>query len=343
MSNQEQVLVTGITGFIAKHVAIKALERGYTVRGTVRSMKKADRVRETLSKYTTNAADKLNFVEADLSSDTGWDDAVENCRYVLHVASPFPSVQPKDRYALVPEAKEGTLRVLRAAAKASVDHVVVTSSMASIIYRDVPPGDTQFTEEDWANPNADQTTSYYVSKVVAEKAAWDFIKDNPTDMKLTTICPGFVMGPELDIETGTSASVIVDMMKGKMPAAPKAGFMTVHVDDVAEAHLRALEVPEAAGERFAAVSDFLWFKDYGAIIAAKHPAFARKMPKFTAPDFAVKLLARIDGSVAAVVPDLGRRRLVSNQKAREILKMEFKSGRKALEDMAKSIVDLNLV
>lgn len=342
--DKDRVLITGIGGFIAQHVAIAALERGYRVRGTVRSMTRADETRKTLCRHVPEAEEWLEFMAADLGRDAGWREAAADCRFVLHVASPFPLQPPKDETALIGQAKEGTLRVLKAAAEAGCARAVVTSSMAAIVYDGkAATGECHYDETDWSKVEGKRITAYSRSKTLAERAAWTFVENSASAMTLTTICPGFVLGPLPGRISCTSAMVIADLLRGKYPALPNAGYMVVDVRDVAVAHLEAMECREAAGERFSCTGDYMTMREIAMTLAARFPEHASKLPKFVLPDLVVRLASRFDRSIAAVLPDLGVRRHVSNRKAGEILGIGFRPAREAVEEMGQSVIDHGLV
>ena len=213
------VLITGISGFIARHVALSALAAGYKVRGTVRSLEKGDKVAVSLARHGVDPA-RLEFVAADLTRDTGWDKAVEGCNAVLHVASPFPMTQPRDRNALTPAARDGALRVLKAAHAAGVGRVVMTSSMVAVMYRPGRGAEEVFGEQDWTDVNWDPLSAYVVSKTEAERAAWDYMESVGATNRFTTVNPGLVAGPLLDKDIGTSVELFRMMMVGRYPAIP---------------------------------------------------------------------------------------------------------------------------
>lgn len=200
-----------------------------------------------------DAGDRLSFVEANLTADEGWAEAVDGCDYVLHVASPFPARQPENEdELLIPAREEGTLRVLRAARDADVKRVVVTSSFAAVGFGHENPPEV-FTEEVWTDPNADSIRPYVKSKAVAERAAWDFINTEGNGMELAVVNPVMIMGPALGPDLATSVMMVKSLMDGSMTDPPFPGFSVVDVRDVADLHLRAMTDPKAEGERFIAV------------------------------------------------------------------------------------------
>ena len=268
MSEQETVLVTGASGFIALHCVVQLLQAGYQVRGTLRSASREAEVRETVARQV-DAGERLSFTTADLTDDAGWADAVANCTYVLHVASPFPAAPPKDENELIVPAREGALRVLRAAANAGVKRVVLTSSIAAVAHGNDGLGNHTFDEDDWSNVDG-TLGAYEKSKTLAERAAWDFIaSDDAKGMELAVINPGAVLGPVLNENLGTSAELVRRLLLRQLPACPRIGFSMVDVRDVASAHIAAMSVPEAAGKRFCCTESHAWIRDI-ALILDKH-------------------------------------------------------------------------
>src|SRR6202795_2297559 len=170
----ESVLVTGGSGFIGAHCILQLLNAGYRVRTTVRSLKREADVRAMLKQGGVDAGDRVAFAAADLTQDAGWPQAVSGCEYILHVASPFPLKVPKNEDELIVPAREGALRVLRAARDAGVKRVVLTSSFAAIGYGQKLT-DRLFSEENWTDPSGEGIAPYVKSKTLAERAAWDFI------------------------------------------------------------------------------------------------------------------------------------------------------------------------
>src|SRR5258706_9907208 len=240
MPANQTVLVTGASGFIAIHCIIQLLEQGYQVRGTLRAMNRENELRNTLTKFV-QADDRLSFVQADLLEDAGWADAARGCDYVLHIASPFPFEAPKDENDLIRPAKEGTLRVLHAAADNGVKRVVLTSSIAAISAGH-PREKTHFDEKDWSLPDSPIIESYPKSKTLAESAAWEFMKNLPQrhPLELAVINPGYVLGPLPDAHQRTSGELIQQLMSGKLPGLARVQFTGVDVRDVATAHITAM-------------------------------------------------------------------------------------------------------
>lgn len=337
-----RVLVTGITGFVAQHIVIQLLAKGYKVRGTMRSLKRAEEVRSVLRKFDPRA-DEIEFVEADLSSDKGWAEAVKDCTYVQHIASPIPAVHPKDEMELIRPARDGALRVLKAAKAAGVKRVVMTSSFASIAYGHGDKRAEVSDETMWSNPDGPDNTPYTKSKVLAERAAWDYVNGDGKGLELAAINPTLIVGPALSPDVSTSLEVPIRLLNGKTPGLPRIGFSFVDVRDVAECHVKAMELPEAAGQRFLATHDFLWFSEAAEILRAKFPAYDKKIPSRKIPDFALKLMAVFQPVYKQTVTELGRTRKGNNAKASRVLGIKFRTAEEGLVASAQSLIELKVV
>lgn len=293
----QTVLITGITGYIASHCLKQLLEAGYGVKGTARNATKARKVLDAFDRRD------LEIVEADLSSDKCWDEAVAGADYVLHVASPFPDAPPKDENDLIKPAMDGAERVLRAAARAGVKRVVMTSSMAAVAsgYGKAAQGKT-FTEADWSNLNG-PIAAYDKSKTLAERRAWEVAGELGLD--LVVINPGLVTGPLLADNAGTSLEVVERMLKGDLPGLPQIGFRCVDVRDVAAAHVAALTAPNAPGNRYCCVTEFLWFEDIAHMLKDALGEAADKVPTRKLPNVLVRLGSLFDPSLKLITPNLG--------------------------------------
>ena len=318
------VLLTGVSGFIAKHVALKLLNAGYSVRGTLRRMDRADEVRAALAPYLTEHAGVLTFVQADLESDAGWAEAMAGVSALVHTASPFPIAQPKDPATVIRPAVEGTERVLKAAASAGVTRVILTSSTVAVLNEAKP--DTLQDEADWCDIHLPSTTPYAKSKTLAERTAWEIAKAR--GLKLTTINPGLVLGPPLDEHYGSSLGLVERFLKGKDPMLPPMGIPVVDVRDVAEMHLRALQRPETEGRRYLGSSGSMAFVDMGRTLKAAYPT--RRIPTREAPKAIVRLLSIFDASIKSILPKLGHLERVSNARAVKEMGMEFIAPKAAL-------------
>ena len=337
----ELVLVTGGSGFVAVHCILRLLGEGYRVRTTVRSLKREADVRAMLAVGGAQPGDRLEFVEADLMADSGWPEAVAGCAYVLHVASPFPAGAPKDENELIAPARDGALRVLKAAREAGVRRVVLTSSFAAIGYGQ--PVGAPFTEQSWTD--ADQKVSAYVkSKTIAERAAWDFIKREGGALELSVVNPVMVMGPVLGPDLSTSIVLVKRMLDGAVPGLPNMSFGVVDVRDVADLHMRAMVDPAAKGERFLAVAgDFVSLKEIASILRRRLGAAAAKVPTRSLPDWLLRIIGLFDKEIAQVVPELGRQKNATNAKARRVLGWSPRSSEEALVATARSLIDRRLV
>jgi len=336
------ILITGVSGFIAKHCALELLRHGYAVRGTVRRMARADDVSATLARHCDTS--QLSFAEADLLADAGWPAAMAGIGGVLHVASPFPPGEPKDPDDLLRPAVEGTLRVLRAAVAAGVPRVVQTSSTVAV-YGGHPHTRTKpFDEDDWTDIDNPRVSTYYRSKTLAEKAARDFVvSSSGSTLHFSTVNPGFVLGPVLDGDIGTSAEVIRMFLQGKYPGTPRLTFGVVDVRDVARMHRLALESTEPSGGRYLAVSETVRFVDIARPIREKLGRAARKVPSREMPDFMVRLVALFDPAARTILHELGVELRLDNSRTRRVLQMDFIPVTESAPAMAASLVQLGLV
>jgi nucleoside-diphosphate-sugar epimerase len=287
------VLITGGSGFLALHTIVALLARGHRVRATVRTPVRELLVRETLDRHGVDAGDRLTFAEADLLADDGWAAAVAGCEHVLHLASPFPPTDPEHEDELIVPARDGTLRVLRAARDGGVRRVVVTSSFAAVAYGRTLPPEHVFTETDWTPLDAPGLRAYLRSKTLAERAAWDFVREDGGGLELATICPTAILGPVLGPERSASIGLIEALLHGAMAGGmPRLSLAVADVRDVAELHLAAMIAPQAAGERFiAAGGDGLWLADVARILRERlADPIAAKLPEDELPDPSAQLL-----------------------------------------------------
>jgi len=268
------VLVTGGTGFVGIHTIFQLMQKGYQVKTTVRSLSFRDRVLNALKEAGIDDFDNLSFFEATLTADEGWHEAVENCDYVLHIASPFPAKQPRDENELIIPARDGALRVLRAARVAGVKRVVLTSSFAAVGYS-TDSKDHTFTENDWTDEHA-PLMPYIKSKTVAEKAAWHFMETEGGDMELSVINPVGIFGPVMgDISSASLHTIIKGIISGSTTESPAFTFGVVDVRDVADIHIKAMLHPDAKSERFLATADgTMSVYDVAGLIKKERPTLA---------------------------------------------------------------------
>jgi len=335
------VLVTGVTGFIAGHVVHELLGRGYSVRGTVRSLAKAAKLKALYESLGHDPA-KFELIELDLEDDAGWADAMTDCIAVQHIASPFPMEEPDDKMALVPAAKGGALRVLEAARQAKVPKVVLTSSTVSITNGVKNPPNYVFTEADWSNTDAPDIRAYALSKTLAEKAAWEDVEQNGGPI-LTVMNPSFVVGPLLDDTISTSGTLIKQFFDGKFPAVPELCFGMVDVRDVAKAHVTAMEHDAANGKRYLLSAGTMKMIDMAKTLKKAFPDKSRKLPKFQSPAFIVRLIALFDKSVKGILPEVGRMYQVDGNRARQELDIDFTTGEDALIALGKSLIEKKMI
>lgn len=296
------VLVTGVSGFIASHVTAGLLEKGYSVRGTVRNLEKGQRIVDALANRGADTS-RLELFEANLDSDAGWKDAVADCRFVQHIASPFPLEAPANREALVPEARAGAMRVVEQALGAGAERVVMTSSMVAMMGQ-AGRGDSMVVKEsDWSNPDWRPLTAYPVSKTRAEMAVWNYVETQNIKQRLTTINPGLVFGPDHYENGGASLAIIKGLFIGQFPMMPKIAYPIVDVRDCASLHIKAMTAEAAGGRRLMAASDTLWIADISKILKAAYPK--AKLPTREMSNWLVKIAGIFDQSVKSVVPDVG--------------------------------------
>jgi dihydroflavonol-4-reductase len=327
---EQTVLVTGGTGYVASWCIAELLRQGYRVRTTVRSPKSEPAVRDAVS----SVDDRLTFHIADLTSDEGWDTAVAGADFVLHVASPLG-----DAGDLIGPARDGALRVLRAATSAGVQRVVMTSAANAASPSSY--GEDSVTDETlWTDLSDPTLIPYRRAKTLAEEAAWDFMDDYDGPTTLTTILPGAVFGPILDAGHLGTTEIIARMLNGGMRGAPRIAFEIVDVRDIADIHLRAMTSPSAAGERFLATGELMWMREMALALRSGLGPAADRAPTREVPDFAVRLAARfLDPSLRSIVPALGRRNRHSTSKAREILGWQARPAAETVVACARSLID----
>lgn len=338
------VLVTGASGFIGLHCVLQLLEQGYRVRGTVRSEGRAHELRKAMEvNADADLAKQLEIVEADLTRDEGWADAMRGCTYVLHVASPFPSQTPEHEDELIRPAKEGTLRVLKAASDAGVERVVLTSSLAAVSAGHPADSARVFTEDDWSI--VERCPPYPKSKTLAERAAWDFVAglEGDAPMELCAINPGAVLGPVLNHHYSTSGEIVRKLLGRELPGTAKVGFPCVDVRDVASAHIAAMTTPNAAGQRFCCAIEFYWLDEIADILAKRFGPEGWKVPTIKLPSLMVRLVAMFDPTVKTVVPDLGRVRRVSSHRIRSVLDWRPHTLEEMVVSMGETMIEHGIV
>ncbi|MEV6620563.1 aldehyde reductase [Amycolatopsis sp. NPDC051106] len=339
-----RVLVTGGSGFVGAHCLVQLLAAGHEAATTVRDPARADEVRAMLRQGGAGAkADQLEVFPADLTADAGWAEAVAGCDYVLHVASPYPAVMPKDENELIVPARDGAVRVLRAARDAGVKRVVLTSSFAAIGYGQHGHAGT-YTEENWSDLHDPDVQPYQKSKTLAERAAWDFVAREGGGLELAVVNPVGVMGPVLGPDYSTSIQLVKRLLDGALPGCPDVSFGIVDVRDVADLHLKAMTDPAAGGERFLATSgDFLSAREIALALKNGAGDAARRVPTRAIPNWLVRAVALVDPAARQLVPELGRRRNASGDKASRLLGWQPRSPQEALVASAHSLAEQGLL
>lgn len=328
----EAVLVTGGTGFVGGWCVRELLERGYAVRTTLRSLAKEQALRAALG-AEGSAGERLTVFAADLTSDEGWSAAMAGCDYVLHVASPLGGGVSEDD--LIGPARDGTLRVLRAAIAAGVKRVVMTSAAATAR----PPRDSGKSSDEsvWADPDDPQFDGYRRSKILAERAAWDLMAGEAGVTTLTAVLPSAVFGPVLSRENLGSVRIIQGIMQGRPARLPRLGFWIVDVRDLADLHIRAMTSPAAAGQRFIAAGEFMWMEDIAKTLRTVLGAAAAKVPTRRMPDFAFRLAARFTPTLRFFTPELGRKMDLRSDKARRVLGFSPRPAASTVVECAESL------
>lgn len=333
----ERVLLTGVSGFLGGHVALELLRAGYQVRGSVRDLRKADKVRDTLGKAGADLS-RVELVALDLTSDAGWDEAMADVRYLQHVASPFVTREPKDRNDLIRPAIEGTRRAVGAALRGKVERIVVTSSMAAIMYGHDKDRTTPFTAADWTNVDGRQISGYVESKARAEKAAWELVDAAGRHNDLATINPGAIFGPLLDEDPGTSVLLLKRMFDGSLPAAAKIAFIVVDVRDVAAAHVAAITSDFARGRRFPMGNGTFSLMDLAGMLKRGLPDRSGKLPRFEVPDWVVRLVGIVDADIRGNLGELGVVKRTEATEVRQLLGRDLISAEEATLSSARSLI-----
>tara|TARA_A200000113_G_scaffold102412_1_gene91808 strand:- start:16 stop:1023 length:1008 start_codon:yes stop_codon:yes gene_type:complete len=333
----EKVLVTGATGYIGLHCVQQLLNQGYAVNGSVRSPERKDEVFEALQKHNT-PTENLNLFTFNLTEDDGWDEGMEGCDYLLHVASPIALENHNEDFFVKP-AVAGVKRAFKYAKKHNVKKVVLTSSVAAIF--DTLEEKTDYDETDWSDPENPSISHYAKSKTLAEKAAWDFVENEDNPFELAVINPALVIGPSLSGDLGESNKAIAMVTTGKMPVAVPLQFGYVDVRDVAAAHLLAMQNSNSNGERFALAEKDLWYKDVAKVL--RDNGFD-KAPTFNVPVWLAKILANFSKELKVTLPYLGRVRSVKNtSKAKDILGWNPRPAEESIIDIAVQIKEMGLI
>ncbi|MBN1564092.1 MAG: aldehyde reductase [Anaerolineae bacterium] len=322
------------------HCIVQLLEQGYRVRGTLRTPSRAAGLREAFARHV-DAADRLDFVTADLMRDDGWAEAVAGCTYVMHIASPVPRKLPRHENDLIIPAREGTRRVLQAAADAQVKRVVMTSSVAAVCYGHDSDSGRVFDETDWSDTSQD-IGPYPKSKTLAERDAWEFVENHPA-LELAVINPAMVLGPLLDARYTTSIEIVLKLMNRDAPGCPNIGWSFVDVRDVAAAHLAAMTIPEATGQRFICSHEFAWLQDIARIL---HDHFAHRgfnIPRRKLPDIVLRFFALFDETARLSIDYLGARTDYSNARITSVLNWQPHSLPEMVIATGESLIEHGIV
>lgn len=340
---QTKVLVTGGTGFLGAHCVLQLLEKGYSVTTTLRSLERKEEVLDMLRTGGIQTFENLSFIETDLTKDANWDEAMKNCDYVLHVASPIGLSLPKNENEMIRPAVDGTLRVLKAAKKAGVKRVVMTSNFGAVGYSHK---DTTkiITEESWTDPNEKGLSAYNRSKVLSESAAWEFIQREGDDLELSVINPVGIFGPSLGPDLSSGFELLKKMLDGSMKAVPNMTLGIVDVRDVADLHIRAMTNPAARGQRFLALAGgIMTLPAIARLLKDKLGDAAKNVSVKKLPDWIVRIAAIFSPVAKNLVPQLGRYKNASNQKAKTILGWDPRSNEEAILASAKSLLQNNYI
>lgn len=343
VERDKRVLVTGGTGYLAGWMIVGLLRKGFSVRTTVRELGKQAVVRGAVERLVGPVGDRLSFAKADLLRDEGWAQATSDCRYVMHVASPMGQAEPKGT-DLVGPAREGTLRVLKAASASGVERVVYTSS-GFVAQSPVVPGGTPPVADEgtWTDPEEHGLGEYARSKILAERAAWDFIRADTTGMTFTTILPGLILGGAMSKIVSPSLQIVARLLTGKVPALPRVGFCMSDVRDLVELHIRAMMNPEAADQRFVGIGDFLWFDEIAQTLKKAFPDRADRIPTKQVPNWVMRVSALFRDEARFMLPMLGVRREYNASKAAMLLQWKPRPSRDAVVACATSLIDQGLV
>lgn len=338
LNNSTLVLVTGGTGFVAAQAILQLLQKGYRVRTTLRSLKRKDDIIEMLKIGGISNVENLSFIETDLTKNDHWDEAVKDCKYVLHIASPIHLKLPKHEDEMIRPAVDGTIRVLKAAKTAGVKRVVLTSNFGAVGYSHKDKN-TFITEKDWTDPNEKGLSAYNKSKVLAERAAWDFIKSEGGGLELAVINPTGIFGPSLSPVLSSGFELLKNMIDGTMKAIPNLVMGIVDVRDLIDLHIRAMENPDANGQRFLALSDgTLSLPQIAKLIKEKMPDTAKHISTKVLANWQVKIAALFNDKAKAIAQMLGVNRNASNEKAKTILGWQPRSNTEAVLAAVDSMV-----
>jgi len=335
------VLLTGVTGFLGGHIAVALLRAGYKVRGSLRTPSRAGETENAIKAAGVDVS-HLEFVELDLTKDAGWAEACDGVDYLVHAASPFVTSMPKDKAELITPAVEGTQRALTAARDAGIARVVLTSSIAAIVPGRGKSGPSHLDASDWADPDGD-VNAYVESKIRAEQKAWDILKPGSTPTELAVINPALIVGPLLDSDPGTSGAIFQRMLRGEVPVAPHLYLHSVDVRDLADMHVAALTDPAAVGARTIASFEAYSIMQMATCLKNAFPEYSKKVPKFQAPDWVIRLVALFDADVRGSLKELGYNPILDEAPGRALLGRTPIALADSYIETAQSLIDRDLI
>ncbi|WP_371600154.1 NAD-dependent epimerase/dehydratase family protein [Streptomyces sp. NBC_00564] len=336
----EKVLVTGGSGFVGSHTVVRLLREGHRIRAAVRGPAQEAQVLEALRQAGVDRSDLLEFAVADLSADDGWAQAMDGIAHVLHHASPFPPTPPETEDEVILPARDGALRVIAAARDAGIPRVVMTSSFAAVGYTLTP--DNHYTEENWTDPDTPGLPAYHKSKVLAETAAWDYVKTNG-GIELAVVNPTGIFGPQLVDRPSGSIGLVKALMAGALSVVPVWNFGVVDVRDVVDLHLRAMLHPKAAGERFLANSGSSSLFKIANILREQFPAAADRLPATELTIEQVREAAKTEPALKDAAVLEGRIPNISHEKASSVLGWKPLDVRDTIVATAEALIELGAV
>lgn len=340
---KRRALVTGGAGYIGKHIVLNLLNGGHTVVASMRDRSREVELRNALYAHLNEPVkdlDRLSVVELDLTSDVGWEDAFRdnNIDVLFHLASPCPVEEPKNEDGVIRPAIDGALRAVRAAHAAGVTRVIATSSVAAVVNCNLSNDRTEYDETDWTESDRPGISAYVKSKTLAERAIWDWCRENASEMEVTTILPSFVLGAPLDGQYGPSVRKVERLLRGAQSKLPNYGYSCVDVSDIALMHVRAMERPDCSvGKRFiGSAKCFLWVPEMARMLHDAYPD--RNIPYERASNDVIRAKAMTNPSYRYVVVNLDKRRILSNKRSCQLLDIKFRDPRDSLLETAEYLL-----
>jgi len=331
------ILVTGATGYISAHCIKLLLEQGYKVRGSVRSLSNKDKYQYLYDLVPEKKAN-LSFVEAELTDPRAWLKAVEGCDYILHVASPIPPYIPKDENEVIKPAVEGTINVLEGAVEKGVKKVVITSTCLAIW---IGNEDKVITEDDWSDLS--KCAHYPKSKILAERAAWEFYEKNKDKIDVTVVNPSLVLGPTLTRQGNASEALIAEIMKNSYPGipTPDCGYAVCDVRDAAEAHIRALCNKDSKGKRYIVSGYNTTTEEIVNILKSEFDRYGYEFPTKKVTLQEIKESGNQVAQRALLI--MGKTMKFNNQRSIKELGMKYHTIEETIKDMGYSLIKNGLV